>query len=61
VTPVAGNLIEGIVPGLFKLGAQMVAKLKSVLAPQRRDALKTSQVKIPDHQSMTNRAVSGKF
>ena len=33
VTPVAGETIDGIVSGLFKLDAQMVAKLKSVLVP----------------------------
>jgi tripartite-type tricarboxylate transporter receptor subunit TctC len=33
VTPVSGEVIEGIVAGLFKLDAQMVAKLKNVLVP----------------------------
>jgi tripartite-type tricarboxylate transporter receptor subunit TctC len=33
VTPVGGEVIDGIVSGLFKLDAQMVAKLKSVLVP----------------------------
>lgn len=33
VTPVGGEVIEGIVSGLFKLDATMVAKLKSVLVP----------------------------
>jgi tripartite-type tricarboxylate transporter receptor subunit TctC len=33
VTPVAGETIDSIVSGLFKLDAQMVAKLKSVLVP----------------------------
>jgi hypothetical protein len=33
VTPVGGDVIGGIVSGLFKLDAQMVAKLKSVLVP----------------------------
>ncbi|MBM2804142.1 MAG: tripartite tricarboxylate transporter family receptor [Deltaproteobacteria bacterium] len=33
VTPVGGEVIDGIVAGLFKLDAQMVAKLKSVLVP----------------------------
>ena len=33
VTPVAGETIDGIVSGLFKLDAGMVAKLKSVLVP----------------------------
>ena len=33
VTPVGGDIVEGIVSELFKLDAQMVAKLKSVLVP----------------------------
>lgn len=33
ITPVTGEAIDGIVSGLFKLDAQMVAKLKSVLVP----------------------------
>ena len=33
VTPVGGETIDGIVSGLFKLDAGMVAKLKSVLVP----------------------------
>jgi hypothetical protein len=33
VTPVGGEVIDGIVSGLFKLDASMVAKLKSVLVP----------------------------
>lgn len=33
VTPVTGEVIDSIVSGLFKLDAQMVAKLKSVLVP----------------------------
>ena len=33
VTPVSGETIEGIVAGLFKLDATMIAKLKSVLVP----------------------------
>lgn len=33
VTPVGGEVIDGIVAGLFKLDAQMVAKLKGVLVP----------------------------
>ena len=33
VTPVGGETIEGIVAGLFKLDATMIAKLKSVLVP----------------------------
>lgn len=33
VTPVGGDVIDGIVSGLFKLDASMVAKLKSVLVP----------------------------
>ena len=33
VTPVGGEVIDTIVSGLFKLDAQMVAKLKSVLVP----------------------------
>ncbi|MGH7888646.1 MAG: hypothetical protein ACREPG_12320, partial [Candidatus Binatia bacterium] len=33
VTPVAGDVIDGIVAGLFKLDTQIVAKLKSVLVP----------------------------
>jgi hypothetical protein len=31
--PVNGTIIDGIVPGLFKLDAQRVAKLKGVLVP----------------------------
>jgi hypothetical protein len=33
VTAVGGDIIEGIVSELFKLDAQMVAKLKSALLP----------------------------
>ena len=33
VTPVGGDVIDGIVSGLFKLDPQMVAKLKNVLVP----------------------------
>jgi len=33
VTPIGGDIIDGIVSGLFKLDATMVAKLKSVLVP----------------------------
>lgn len=33
VTPVGGETIDGIVSGLFKLDAPMVAKLKNVLVP----------------------------
>ena len=33
VTPVGGEVIDGLVVGLFKLDAGMVAKLKSVLVP----------------------------
>ena len=33
VTPVGGEVIDGLVAGLFKLDAGMVLKLKSVLVP----------------------------
>ena len=33
VTPVGGEVIDGIVSGLFKLDSGMVAKLKGVLVP----------------------------
>jgi tripartite-type tricarboxylate transporter receptor subunit TctC len=33
VTPVGGEVIDGIVSGLFKLDAPMIAKLKNVLVP----------------------------